>query len=89
MEDIDIICKQTGRSREDVMDIYQKNNHDIVNTICDIENFKSEPKKESKVFSHADYKVIPDSDTLSKLEELRKIVDQKDALLETLKDKTN
>lgn len=87
MEDIDIICKQTGKDRDTIIETYQRNKHDIINTICELEKISVLDKVSKPQFSNSQYSVIPKQEIKNKLNELRRIVDDKDALLENMKEK--
>lgn len=77
MEDIDIICKQTGKSEDIVKEIYKKNNGNIIDTICEIENIKTVIKSDTKKLSKIQ----------EKIKELREIADRKDLILDSLTNK--
>lgn len=71
MDDINIIVKQTGLSKEEVLEIYNNYGKNIVDTICHIEGITESKEKKKKL-----------TPVQEKIKELRDIVDEKDALMD-------
>ena len=78
MDDLSIICKQTGREKSFVEEIFIKNNKDVTETICEIEGFTEIKKDKNKNLTEVQ----------KKIEELRYIVDKKDEIMNKLINKS-
>ena len=74
MDDITIIQKQTGLSKDQITHLYNKNNCDIIDTICEIEGFQPPEPTPPK-------KLTPEQ---IKIQELREMVNQKDKIMDDL-----
>ena len=75
MNDIDIIYKQTNIDRTKIIELYEKNNKDIIQTICEIEGYIEEQKEKIKL-----------NEIQIKIKELREIVENKDMIMDNLKE---
>ena len=73
MDDIQIIVKQTGITKDKAEEIYNKNDHDIIASICEIEGHIDIIKEAPKL-----------SETQLKIKQFREIVDKKDAIMESI-----
>ena len=83
MDDIDIIYRQTGISKKKVKETYIKNNQNIIDTICELNEIEivSKPVQTSNNPT--------DPEILAKIDKLRTIVNEKDAYMDNLTKKTN
>ena len=82
MEDIDIICRQSGFDKDKVKKVFNKNNKNVVDTICELNQIQVISTIKPVSTNPTDPLV------LDKLNQLRTIVDEKDAFMDNLTQKT-